>query len=242
MNQTIKKSTAIKYVIISLALLIFFAIWPVNIIQKTHISKSNETVAMESGAVNVEHNLTQMFVAEEGELKAVNLYVCNDMQGETITFRLYDASYRELFNTFYVVKNNQKLPGFVHIPVGFDLIKDQEYYYTIEGLSTDLYVNLEDTYESNSIENGILSYAGEEFPGYNIILRYEYQNPFTWWQVLLSAVVLATIAAGLIMVIKKLFHKICSDKEIKVQTVFQVIFNPIVAIGTVIALYFVFPG
>ena len=242
MNQQMRLSRAIEYVIIAIAAVIFLAIWPVGLIQHTNISKSDEVVAMESEAVNVEHNLTQMFVAQEGELKAVDLYVCNDMQGETITFRLYDASYSELFNTFYVVKNNQQLPGFVHIPVGFNMVKDQEYYYTIEGLSTDLYVNLEDTYESTSIVNGILSYAGEEFPGYNVILRYEYQNPFAWWQVLLFAIAIFVVTTGLVMVIQKLFQKSFKDKEVSVQSVFQAVFNPIVAIGTIIALYLVFPG
>lgn len=242
MNQNIKKSNAIIYTIIAAALIVFLAIWPTGLIHQTYISKSDEMVATESGPVNVEHNLTQMFVAENDNLSAVNLYVTNDMQGETITFRLYDASYSELFNTFYVVKTGQKLPGFIHIPVGYELIKDQEYYYTIEGLSTDLYVNLEDTQESTSIVNGILAYSGEELPGYNVIIRYEYTNTFPWYLILLSALVLGGFATVFSFGVRKLYQNRIQDKEISVQRLLQFTCNPIIVVVAGVLLYLVFPG
>ena len=173
MNQNVKLSKAISYVVVVLAVLLFLGIWPVGIFQQTYVSKSNEIIAMESDPVNVEHNVTQMFVGEGGELSAVDLYVCNDMRGETITFRLYDSSYTEIFNTFYVVKDNQEFPGFVHIPVGYDLIKDQEYYFTLEGLSADMTVAYEERETSTSIVNGFMSYAGIEIQRFNVIIRYE---------------------------------------------------------------------
>lgn len=242
MNQQIKLSQAIQYVIIGLALLIFLLIWPIGLIHETTISKSEEVVAQESEPISVEHNATQMFVAEGDNLSAVDLYVTNDMQGETITFRLYDASYTEMFNIFYVVKNGTKLPGFVHIPVDYELVKDQEYYYTLEGLTADLYVNYEDTYESTSIVNGILAYGGIEVSGYNIIARYEYTNALPWYFILLSAVLLGAIATGLYILTAKIFEKKATDKEIKVHTLFRIIGNPIIAVATVIMLYLVFPG
>lgn len=242
MNQKLRKSKAVTYVIVAVSLLIFLLIWPLGLIHKTTILKSDETVARESGAVSVENNLTQMFVAQEGELRAVDLYVCNEMQGETITFRLYDASYKELFNTFYVVGSEQKLPGFVHIPVGYSLTKDQEYYYTIEGLSADLFVNLEDTYDSTSIVNGILAYGGEELPGYNIIIRYEYTNAFSWYFVLIYGVILAVVATLLVYLTQILFGKVWEDKEITLQRVLQITCNPIITILTIMLLYLVFPG
>ena len=76
MNQSVKLSKAISYVIVVLAVLLFLAVWPGDMIQQRHVSKSNEIIAMESDPVNVEHNVTQMFVGEGGELSAVDLYVC----------------------------------------------------------------------------------------------------------------------------------------------------------------------
>ena len=109
MNQNVKLSKAISYVVVILAALLFLCIWPAGILKQTYVSKSNEIIAMESDPVNVERNVTQMFVGEGGELSAIDLYVCNDMRGETITFRLYDSSYSEIYNKFYVVKDHASL-------------------------------------------------------------------------------------------------------------------------------------
>ena len=242
MNQNVKLSKAISYVVIVLSALLFLAIWPVGLFQQTYVSKSNEIIAMESDPVNVEHNVTQMFVGEGGELSAVDLYVCNDMRGETITFRLYDSSYTEIFNTFYVVKDNQEFPGFVHIPVGYDLIKDQEYYFTLEGLSADMTVAYEERETSTSIVNGFMSYAGIEIQRFNVIIRYEYRNPFVWWQVLLLGVGIAAVTAGLLWGIKQLFEKKAADREVKVHNVFRAILNPIVILAGMILCLMIFPG
>lgn len=242
MNQNVKLSKAISYVVIIAALLVFACIWPAGILKQTHVSKSNEIIAMESDPVNVEHNVTQMFVAEEGELRAVDLYVCNDMSGEKITFRLYDSSYTEIYNQFFVVKEKQEYPGFVHIPVGYDLIKDQEYYFTLEGLSADMIVAYEDRETSTSIVNGFMSYAGIEIQRYNVIIRYEYSTPFTWWQVLLSAVAILLVTSALLCGIRWLFSKKIADKEVKVHTVFRAVLNPLVILLGLILCLMIFPG
>ena len=103
MNQKITLSKGIQYVICGLVLLIFLLIWPLGVIQKTEVSKSKEVQIKESGPISVLNNGTQMFVAEGKNLKAVDLYVLNDMQSEIITFRLYDGAYQQLWETFYVV-------------------------------------------------------------------------------------------------------------------------------------------
>lgn len=242
MNQSVKLSKAISYVIAIVAVLLFAAIWPGKVFQQKYVSKSNEIIAMESDPVNVEHNVTQMFVGEGGELSAVDLYVCNDMRGETITFRLYDASYTEIFNTFFVVKDNQEFPGFVHIPVGYDLQKDQEYYFTLEGLTADMTVAYEDRKSSTSIVNGFMSYAGIEIQSFNVIIRYEYSNPFVWWQVLLFAVGITAVAAGLIYCVNTLFAKKFTDKDVKVHTVFKVTLTPVVIVAGSILCLMIFPG
>lgn len=242
MNQSIRLSKAIKILIMICAALLFVSIWPADIIQEKYVSKSNEIFAMESDPVNVEHNVTQMFVGEGGELSAVDLYVCNDMQGETITFRLYDAGYHEVFNNFYVVKENQELPGFVHIPVGYDLVKDQEYYFTLEGLSADMTVAYELRETSTSIVNGFMSYGGVEIQRYNVIIRYEYSNPFVWWKVVLLGVAIAAAASALVWCVSRLFEKKFTDRDVKVHTVFKVVLNPIVIIAGGILCLMIFPG
>ena len=111
MNQKIKLSQAILYVIISLSVILFISIWPLGIIKNKNISKSEEIELRESEPITVEKNGTQMFIAEGSYLDSVDLLVKNDMTGQIITFRLYDSAYTQLWETFHVVGEKEKFPG-----------------------------------------------------------------------------------------------------------------------------------
>ena len=97
MNQRINLSRGIQYIIGAATILLFLLIWPLGIIENRHISKSDEVILRKSDPISVEHNGTQMFIAQGTNLSAVDLYVANDMRAETITFRLYDGAYQQLW-------------------------------------------------------------------------------------------------------------------------------------------------
>ncbi|MBQ9991332.1 MAG: hypothetical protein IJP31_10410 [Lachnospiraceae bacterium] len=244
MNQKITVSRGIQYGIVIVAILLFALIWPLGIVKNTHTSKSDEVILQESDPISVENNGTQMFIPEGSYLKAVELYIANDMQGETITFRLYDGAYQQLWETFYTVDAWESFPGLIRIPIEMEMEEGWEYYYTVEGLTTDLVMYYEDTAESTSFANGTYLYGGMEMPGINLIARYHYSASFSGWQILLFGLLLAAVCFGLWKLVDKLFaakwsHK---NKKITVQRVFQWIFNPLIAMVTLIALLAVFPG
>ena len=242
MNQSIKLSKAISYIIIACAVLLFLAIWPGDFFQQKYISKSNEIFAKESKPLNVDANISQMFVSEGGELKAVEVFVCNDMAGESIALFLYDSAYKEIYSTVYVIEEQSEIPGFVRIPVGCDLIKDQEYHFSVLGLSSDLIVGYEERETSTSIVNGYMHYGGIQIQRYNAIARYEYSTPFAGWQVVLFGVVIALAATGLIGCVRYLFEKKIQDREILVHKVFKIILNPITVMIGIVLFLMVFPG
>ena len=243
MNQKIKISQAIKYVIIGLALLVFFMIWPANIIHKTDVSKSDEKVLSVSDPISVENNGTQMFIAQGNYLDSVELYVANDMRAEIITFRVYDGAYQQLWETFYNVDAEEDFPGFIKIDVGMEMQEGLEYYYTVEGLTTDLELYYEDTASSASFANGTFLYGGEEMPGINLIIRYVYTENFAWWMVLIFAVLLAGLVKAACVLTDSLFQKKAAkkNKKITVQKLIQIIANPVVIIAALLAFFTVFP-
>ena len=246
MNQKITLSKGIQYIIIGLAILVFCFIWPLGVIQKTEVSKSDEVQVKESGPISVANNGTQMFVAEGNNLKAVDLYVLNDMQSETITFRVYDGAYKQLWETFYVVEEDAQFPGFIHIPIDMETEEGKEHYFTVEGLTKDLYLALEDTNASASLINGTLIYGGYQMRDVNVIIRYIYNAPFSWWVTAIFGAVLLTLAKAGCVVVDKLFSGNGKwkekNKEITVQNLIQWIANPILGIVTLAALLAVFPG
>lgn len=243
MNQKIKISQGIKYVITGIAILVFLMIWPMGVIHKTEVSKSDETILRTSDPISVENNGTQMFIAEGTYLEAVELYVANDMRAETITFRVYDGAYQQLWETFYVVDPETEFPGFIEIPIEMEMQEGWEYYYTVEGLTTDLLLYYEDTNASTSFANGTFLYGGEEMPGINLIIRYVYTENFAWWMVVIFAVLILVLTKAACILVDRCFEKkfAAKNKEITVQNLIQVTANPMVAVITVIALFSVFP-
>lgn len=243
MNQKIKISQAIKYVIIGLALLVFLMIWPTNILHKTDVSQSEEKILRVSDPISVENNGIQMFIAEGNYLEGVELYVANDMRAEIITFRVYDGDYQQLWETFYHVDAENEFPGFIKIDVGMEMQEGWAYYYTVEGLTTDLELYYEDTASSASLANGTFLYGGEEMPGINLISRYIYTENFVWWMVLIFAGLLAILAKAACVVTDYLLEKkiVKKNTEIKVQTLIQIIANPVVIITALVSFFFVFP-
>jgi len=244
MNQKIRLSQGIQYIIIGFALFIFCMIWPLGIIQKTEVSKSDEVQLKESGPISVLNNGTQMFIAEGKNLKAVDLLVLNDMQSETITFRVYDGAYQQLWETFYVVEEDAEFPGFIHIPIDMPMEEGWEYYYTVEGLTKDLYLAYEDTDASTSFANGTLLYGGYEMRGVNIIIRYIYNEPFSWWMTAIFGVILFAFAKGGCVLVDKLFSQKWKEKnkEVTIQNLIQWIANPILVLIAIVAFLAVFPG
>ena len=244
MNRKIKISQAVRYVVMGLAFVVFLSIWPLGILHQTEVSKSGEEILRESDPISVANNGTQMFIAEGNYLKAVDLYVANDMQGEIITFRVYDGAYQQLWETFYTVDEKAELPGFLRIKIDMEMEEGWEYYYTVEGLTKNLIMYYEDTNASTSFANGTLLYGGMEKPGINLVVRYVYTQDFAWWMVLLSAVLLGVLTKMICVWTDKLFEQKWKEKnkEITVQKLIQVIANPILAVGTVAALLMVFPG
>lgn len=242
MNYKINKSMGIKWSIVGLAVVIFLMIWPMNIIQDTYVSKSDEVVVEESDPISVENNATQMFVSEGDYLESVQLYICNQMQSQIVTFRVYDSAYSQIDEIFYTVDKNAKLPGFVTIPIELEMEEGWSYYYTMEGLTEYLYVNYEDTFASSSMVNGTLTRGGIEIPERNIIIRYNYTSPFPWWKTLICGALLALLAWAATLLVDKLFKNKLQDKIITTQTVIQWIANPVIAVVTGIMLFSIFPG
>lgn len=243
MNQKIKLNQGIKYVITGIALFMFLLIWPLGLWEKTEISKSNEIQSEESGPISVAQNGTQLFLAEGKELKAIELYALNEMKSETISLRIYDGGYKQLWETFYVVGKNTKFPGFLRIPVGIEVEEGALYFYTVEGLTKDLYLAYEKTATSDSVANGQLSYGGVVLPDVNIITRYIYEEPFGGWMIAgIGAFLFVTAFAGCkitdVLLETKFKNK---NREITLQRLIQWVGNPLIAVGVISALWSVFP-
>lgn len=232
MKQMISRNKAITYLVIGICVILFLAVWPAKLIRYNVTAKSDEVIAKESDPINVEYNLTQMFDGIGGRLESVDLYVCNDMAGQIMTFRLYDYEHKQIFERFHSVDEDFVAPGFINIPVRYDLIDKSEYSFIVEGLTTDLYLAYEDRMTTTSPVNFYMAWGGAEVPEYDVIVRYNVARPFGTVGVIIWFVALAVISAGCFFGLKKL-----NDKQIELKKFLQIVVNPLLLIAAAIIVY-----
>ena len=232
MKQTISRNKAITYLIIGICAIIFLAVWPAKLIRYNVTAKSQETVARESDPISVEYNLTQMFDGIGGRLDSVDLYVCNDMAGQIMTFRLYDYEHKQIFERFHSVDEDFVAPGFINIPVRYDLIDKSEYSFIVEGLTTDLYLAYEDRMTTTSPVNFYMAWGGAEVPEYDVIARYNVARPFGTVGIIIWFLALAAVSAAAFFVLRKI-----NDKQIELKKFLQIVINPVLVIIAAAIVY-----
>ncbi len=232
MNQKISRNKAITVIIFAVCILVLLSIWPLKLIRNSVTAKSDEIMARESDPISVEYNLTQMFDGIGGRLESVDLYVCNDMSGQTMTFRLYDQEHQQIYEQFVNVDPDFIAPGFVHIPIRYDLIDRNEYSFIVEGLTQDLYLAYEDRATTTSPVNFYMAYGGAEVPEYDVIVRYNVEKPFALSEILISVLIAAVICAVAFIALRK-----AADKEVSLRKTVQVVANPLLAMGGIAVIY-----
>lgn len=241
MNQYISFNKAINSIIIILSIILIVSIWPLNLIQRSDVSKSNEVFQTESGVCNDEHIIAQVFVSRGTKLKSVDIYVCSDVAGQSIKYSMYDGTLTEIYSKTMKVDENQAIPGFVRVNMRLDVERGAAYIASVSGVDCDLTVGLEDHATTSNGDVFAITYDGMEDPNHNIIIRYNYGIAFTWWQISLLIIAIVLISAGLIVMNNRLLSKKFVDKTVKIQHLFQWLLNPIIIISTGIMMRLVFP-
>jgi len=234
MKQQVSRNKAISYIIIIISVLLLLAVWPTKLIRYSVTAKSDEVIAKESDPISVEYNLTQMFEGIGGRLESVDLYVCNDMSGQIITFRLYDQEHKQVYEQFYTVDEDFIAPGFINIPIRYSLVDKNEYSFIVEGLTQELYLAYEDRTTTTSPVNFYMAYGGAEVPEYDVIIRYNVSKPFGTVGVVVWIVALGIVSAVAFFALKRI-----KDKEVALRTVFRVTINPILVFAAVCVVYVV---
>lgn len=254
MNVKLSRRQTIIYVIMVLAGLLMLSVWPCNIIHRNINVKSSEIFLEESEPTNAENSLAQVFVADGNELESVNLYICNDMAGETVNFALFDGTLKQLVLREIDIPSDAIFPGMINLPIDYELEKGIAYIYAVSGATCDLTVGLQAKDPVNSITVGGMNYAGTEYADRDVIINFNYTKDFNWWQIIVIDVVTLLIVLAVIVVTNRLSgvdNKLSISAEssdsklnsefISVQRLLQFTLLPLLWVGTIAILYMIFP-
>lgn len=242
MNRSIKLSQAITYILAVLAVATMVIVWPLKLVHRSTVSKSDEILQTESGECSSEHMIAQVFVAKGTELEDVKIYVCSDSAGEDISLSIYDGTLKQVYEKTMTIDGDLSLPGMVEIPVSLYTERGAAYILSVAGVDSVLTVGLEDHATTTNSDVFSITYDGMEDPAHNMIIRYKYYIDFTWWQILLIDIGIVVCILLVSLLINKTLAGKPGDKDVIVQKVLQYTLNPLVLLVSGILLWMIFPG
>jgi hypothetical protein len=244
MNKIINKSTAIKTIIIIIGVGIVLTIFPLRLWPQTITSTiprtSNETV----GAVTIDENAEQKFVAEYGHMSKLRLYLAEGSTGHSFYLRMFDSEQRLMFEETVLIG---PVPGFHEILVDQNLIVEDEYTYVIQaktesgypdiGESSLLYLGMERVPEDDYPFAGPLYFDNFTMEGRNLAAEYDYtvpwQDGYSW--LLVATILLVTFLSVAAIEIYYRKHPAKNNLIVAEQAI-QAVFNPLIILLVVVSL------
>ena len=242
MDKIINKFQAICGTAWIVIFCIMIAIWPFRLVNEKIVSGSNRQISMQSEAITDEYTVMQMFVAQYDYLQNIKVYLLNESAGEEFYFILYDASLNILMNQAIFTDEMEKMPGFCTIQVNQPVEVGREYYYLLQGISTDFYVAYEDTETSGTIYNGTLFYGDVEDTEHNIISEYDYKVPLRKGKTLVCDALLVLLGFIIYIVSKKYYTRYPKrNRLITVEMAWKRVATPVVVAATLLSMLAIWP-
>lgn len=240
MRKVIDKKTACRVVVLLLALLAVLSIFPFRIWTKVDSFSAGGEIVDQSGMINIESRLSQKFVTQYERLSSIDVYVTSMNKGRYLGVTLMDKYYGELFYA-YVDTSKYQLPGYVTIPIEYDVEVGEEYYLSLTGCRSNFNLAFE-TVPDTSAYVGSLYFNGQEIPARHLAATYNYRLPISKS---LSVELIAGIAglAIILYVLTGLYFRKKPEKNslVTVRQALKTVANPILTVVFGALMIMVFP-
>ena len=239
MKKIIYKSTAIKFIILLLAVMTLATLWPLRIWkQEAPVSVQPDDVSY-SEFVDKDKVIMQTFLAQQNHLKSMRLYLGEGSQGEFFYARMYDEKHRFVAEEEVKIPT-EGLPCYVEFPMDLDMEAGKTYFFTLQGVDLEAEARQGDEvkvsfgYEFISPEEmpgaGIMYYNEEQVFGAALVADYNYDIPIGRKKTAVSMAGILFLAALLFAITDVVFKNKDKDKLITVERAFRFVANPVVTI------------
>lgn len=238
------------------AVLVLATIWPMNLWKKDWFVGVSPSTGTCSETVNEEHTLMQTFLSQGEYLDTLRIYPGKVGEEGCFYVKMLDEK-QQVVAMEQVVLSPEDQTGYVDIPLELPMEAQKTYFLIIQGAlpeETDDYDSLTDVpaadvtfaYEFIAGDTmpgaGILYYDGELIFGAGLATEYHYLSPIGPKHALLYAGIVLVIAAGLLLLVRKLFAGGERDRLITVEKAFRYVANPLAALFVFSGLLLVFMG
>ena len=211
MRKIISKSTAVKAVVLILALIGILLIWPFRVFTGVLETSAGGTIVGELNPIIFEHeNIMQEFVTQYDRLSSVDVYVTSVENGRYIACILYDENGVNQLKVFVDTQDYQ-IPGYVNIPMEVNVEVGKNYTLKFISCRSKYQLAVEDVPEDSAYV-GTLTDEYVPVEGRHIAARYNYRLPISRQKSLLMIGIIAAIAAA-ICILSDLYFRKNPDKN-----------------------------
>ena len=239
MNKKMKQWQALAGAVCILVFVAIVTVLPLRLWRETIPSTSNRIVEGVTERIGEGIYSRQMFVAQYDHLDGISIAVANENDDGDNTFilRIFDEKMGLLREQTHFTSEMKKMPGECYIPLNLSTEVGKQYYYTVECIQGELFLQYEVTETSGFIYNGPC-YVGEQaLGGCNLITTYHYSQPLRKGKSLLLISLFAMMGAGItwgLYILNK--RKGVLDDTVTLQWGIKKICNPLVVAATVIGM------
>lgn len=236
MNRKLKRSRAIEYAILCYAVVLMLLVGPAGILDTVRVVRGNETAAGQTAEVGKNDRIQQVFIADGGYLEGISIYAENDLSRKVVNVSVSNDLGETVFSR-NVALDTYEAPGFFTVPVEFQTEAGRAYVWQISHPEQDLVLGWQNTAESGLTVYGNYYYVDEdghteEQIGQNILMRFTYSAPLGPWKKAALMAGIALAAGFLVLLTENGARKGRKKREVKVQWLFRVVCNPLIAAGT----------
>lgn len=177
MDKVITRRQAICGSVWIIIFCIIISLWPLRFFNETVTSAGTGEIAMESQAITTDYVVKQRFIAQYDKLESIRIYLLNESAGEEFNFILYDSDMNILVQQVVSTDNMEEMPGYCTVPLNQEVEVGKDYYFLVQGITTDFYVAYEETAATGNIYISTVYYGSIEDQEHCVIAEYDYKVP-----------------------------------------------------------------
>ena len=240
MRSIVDKKTAFRAVLLILALIAVLSIFPCRIWTNVFETNDGGNRLPDEQIINYDYSISQKFVAQYDRLSSVDIYVDSLEKGHYVFVSISENFETSYFNAFVDI-SDAKLPGYVRVPMEFDVEVGKEYSMYVKSCRSKYNVKFTDV-PDNSQYLGSLYLNDGEIPGKHLDAKFNYRLPMSKKLSLIIIVAILAVTAALYALIGIFFNKFKEKNSLlTVGKVIKVVANPIAAVFFLTLMIMVFP-
>lgn len=208
MRKIVYKSTFIKIMLFIVAAMLILSVWPMKLYRNEIIQSNPALTDGKSEVINYRNTASQVFIANHEHLENIKVLICEGTYTDEFSCVVSDSNGKVLATERFA-KTPDSLPAYVDIIMDIDLEPGSLYTIKFNSIQS-LYIGQEPWYNPETV--AVSYYNADAKDGMNLVMDYEYSEPWSLSQNLLFIGIVVIISLVLIAILDVVFKDRGNEK------------------------------